>query len=225
MLSLKQINKILSLCIIVLGIVVGFEILFYHSVVTNWLGDVVTNAGVWSWMVLGVVQFLQVVLIPMPATFITLISMKMYPDNLYLLFAITLAVIMLGVVTSYWIGRKWGKKAVIWCAGSEEEYEKWLSVLKSKKTNIVYFLTILFPVFPDDILCLIAGSIKMNFWWYFVANLVGRAIGLVTFMFVFKVISNSIWSIIVMTVLLVALVVVKIIVKRRLNRESCCDRE
>jgi uncharacterized membrane protein YdjX (TVP38/TMEM64 family) len=214
-LNLKQINKILSLTLIVLGIVVGFEILFYHSVITNWLSDVVTNAGVWSWVVLGIVQFLQVVLIPMPATFITLISMKMYPDNLYLLFAITLAVIMLGVVTSYWIGRKWGKKAVIWCAGSEEEYEKWLGVLKSKKTNLIYLVTILFPIFPDDILCLIAGSIKMNFWWYFVANLVGRAIGLVTFMFVFKAISNSIWSIIVMIVLLVALVVIKIIVKRR----------
>lgn len=224
MLNLKQINKILSLTLIVLGIVVGFEILFYHSVITNWLSDVVTNAGVWSWVVLGVVQFLQVVLIPIPATFITLISMKMYPDNLYLLFAITLAVIMLGVVTSYWIGRKWGKKAVIWCAGSEEEYEKWLGVLKSKKTNIIYFITILFPIFPDDILCLIAGSIKMNFWWYFVANLVGRAIGLVTFMFVFKAISNSIWSIIVMIVLLVALVVIKIIVKRRLIRESCNNR-
>lgn len=225
MLNLKQINKILSLTLIVLGIVVGFEILFYHSVITIWLGDVVTNAGVWSWVVLGIVQFLQVVLIPMPATFITLISMKMYPDNLYLLFAITLAVIMLGVVTSYWIGRKWGKKAVIWCAGSEEEYEKWLGVLKSKKTNLIYLVTILFPIFPDDILCLIAGSIKMNFWWYFVANLVGRAIGLVTFMFVFKAISNSIWSIIVMIVLLVALVVIKIIVKRRLTRESCCDRK
>lgn len=224
MLNLKQINKILSLTLIVLGIVVGFEILFYHSVITNWLSDVVTNAGVWSWVVLGIVQFLQVVLIPMPATFITLISMKMYPDNLYLLFAITLAVIMLGVVTSYWIGRKWGKKAVIWCAGSEEEYEKWLGVLKSKKTNLIYFVTILFPIFPDDILCLLAGSIKMNFWWYFVANLVGRAIGLVTFMFVFKAISNSIWSIIVMIVLLVALVVIKIIVKRRLTRESCDNR-
>lgn len=224
MLNLKQINKILSLTLIVLGIVVGFEILFYHSVITKWLGDVVTNAGVWSWVVLGIVQFLQVVLIPMPATFITLISMKMYPNNLYLLFAITLAVIMLGVVTSYWIGRKWGKKAVIWCAGSEEEYEKWLSVLKSKKTNLIYFVTILFPIFPDDILCLLAGSIKMNFWWYFVANLVGRAIGLVTFMFVFKAISNSIWSIIVMIALLVALVVIKIIVKRRLIRESCDNR-
>ena len=224
MLNLKQINKILSLTLIVLSIVVGFEILFYHSVITKWLSDIVTNAGVWSWVVLGIVQFLQVVLIPIPATFITLISMKMYPDNLYLLFAITLAVIMLGVVTSYWIGRKWGKKAVIWCAGSEEEYEKWLGVLKSKKTNLIYFVTILFPIFPDDILCLIAGSIKMNFWWYFVANLVGRAIGLVTFMFVFKAISNSIWSIIVMIVLLVALVIIKIIVKRRLIRESCDNR-
>lgn len=225
MLNLKQVHKIVKLAIVVLSIVVGFEILFYHSVVTNWLSNVVINSGVWSWLVLGLIQFLQVVLIPMPATFITLVSMKMYPDNLYLLFAITLGVVMLGVIATYWIGRKWGKKAVVWCAGSEEEYDKWSKVLKSKKTNIGYFVTILFPIFPDDILCLIAGSIKMNFWWYLTANLIGRAIGLLTFMFVFKTISNSIWSIIVMIVLVAVLVIIDKIIKRRLIRESIGDRE
>lgn len=220
MLNLKQINKILSLAIIILGIVVGFEILFHHSVVTNWLSNVVERSGVWSWVVLGIIQYAQVILIPMPATFITLISMKMYPNNLPLLFAITLIVTILGVISAYVVGRKWGKKAVIWCAGSEEEYDKWLSVLKSKKTNIIYFGTILLPIFPDDILCLLAGSIKMNFWWYLIANIVGRAIGLATFIFVFKVISDSLISIIVMIVLFIILVVIKIIIKRRLISES-----
>ena len=103
---------------------------------------------------------------------------------------------------------------------SEEEYNKWLSVLKSKKTNIIYFGTILLPIFPDDILCLLAGSIKMNFWWYLIANIVGRAIGLATFIFVFKVISDSLISIIIMIVLFIILVVIKIIIKRRLISES-----
>jgi uncharacterized membrane protein YdjX (TVP38/TMEM64 family) len=150
--------------------------------------------------------------------------MKMYPNQLWLLYFITLAVILLGVVVTYFVGRKWGKKAVMWCAGDEEEYNKWQSVLKSKKTNTIYFITVLFPIFPDDVLCLIAGSIKMNFWWYLTCNVVGRAIGLATFMFVFQTISNSIISIIVMIVLLVALVVIKIILKRRLIRELSCDR-
>lgn len=224
MLNLKQLNKILDLCLITFVIVLGFEILFYFDTVSNWLENVVITAGVWGWIVLGFVQFIQVVVIPVPATFITLISMKMYPDNLYLLFAVTLGVIMLGVITTYWIGRKWGKKAVVWCAGSEEEYTKWLTVLQSKKTNIFYLATIIFPIFPDDVLCLLAGSIKMNFWWYLFANALGRAIGLVTFMFVFKIVSNSIWTIIIMAILVIALIILKIILKRRLNRESSDNR-
>lgn len=225
MLNLKQLIKIIDLCLIALGVMLGFEILFYHSVVTNWLENIVIQAGVWSWVVLGVIQFLQVVIIPVPATFITLLSMKMYPDDVYVLFLVTLCVIVLGVIVTYGIGRRWGKKAVVWCAGSEEEYNKWLSVLKSKKTNIFYLATIIFPVFPDDILCLLAGSIKMNFGWYLFANILGRAVGLITFMFVFKTISNSIWSIVVMFILLTALFIIRLILKRRLKNESSCDRQ
>lgn len=224
MLNLKQLNKIADVCIIMLAFVLGFEILFYHSVVTNWLANVVKNSGVWSWVVLCFVQFVQVIIIPVPATFITLTSMKMYPDKLILLYFITLLVILTGVVVTYLIGRKWGKKAVLWCAGSEEEYMKWQPILQSKKTNVIYLTTIIFPIFPDDVLCLMAGSIKMNFWWFLLCNAIGRALGLATFMFVFKTISNSLISIIVMIVLLVALTVIKIILKRRLTRELSCDR-
>ena len=224
MLNLKQLNKIADVCIIMMIFVLGFEILFYHSVVTDWLSDVVVNAGTWSWLVLCFVQFLQVVVVPIPSAFITLTSMKMYSDQLILLYFVILGVVLVGVVVTYFIGRKWGKKAVMWCAGSEEEYNKWLKVLKCKKTNAFYFLSVLFPVFPDDTLCLMAGSIKMNFGWYLFCNTVGRAIGLATFMFVFHTISNSIASIIVMIVLLAALIVVKIILKRRLNRELSDNR-
>lgn len=225
MLNLKQINKILHLSIIILIVVLGFEILFYHSAVTNWLTTVVNNSGVWSWIVIGILQFLQVVFIPVPASFVTLASMKMYPDNLILLFCITLGVITLGVVAAYWIGRCWGKKAVMWCAGSEEEYEKWLKVLKCKKTNVVYLTTILLPIFPDDILSIMAGSIRMNFWYYLIVNIIGRGIGLASFMFTFSMISNSIWTIIIMFALVVALIVVKIIIQRRLKREYSSDRK
>lgn len=225
MLSLKQLHKLIDVGLIMIAVMLCFEILFYHSAVTAWLETVVVNAGVWSWIVLGIIQFLQVVIIPIPSTFITLLSMKMYPDNLIFLFVVTLSVIVLGVVVTYLIGRKWGKKAVVWCAGSEDEYNKWLSVLKSKKTNVIYLATIIFPIFPDDVMCLIAGSIKMNFWWYLGANIVGRAIGLITFMFVFQAISNSVITIVIMFILFVALLVIKIILKRRLSRESIIDRE
>lgn len=224
MLNLKQQNKIVDLCVGMLFVMLGFEILFSFEVVTNWLSNLAINSGAWSWTVLGVLQFLQVIFVPMPSSFITLTSMKMYPDNLYALYGFTLAVIMFAVVVTYLIGRKWGKKVVVWCAGSEDEYDKWLRVLKSKKTNVFYLATVLLPVFPDDVLCLMAGSIRMNFWWYLMSNILGRAIGLATFMFTFHTISNNLWTMIVMAGLIVVLLVYKIILKRRLKNESSDNR-
>lgn len=225
MLSLLQKNKLINLALVLIAFVFAFEVLFYHSAVVNGLSRFVENSGIWSWVVIAVLQFAQVIFIPIPAYFITLTSMKMYPDDLLLLFVVTLTVVMISVVVAYWIGRKWGKKAVVWVAGSEEEYDKWLSVLKSKKTNLFYFLTILLPIFPDDILCFLVGSIKMNFWWFFFCNLIGRAIGLITFMFVFTNISSGLTSIIIFGILLIVLIIYKIIIKRRLQNELNSDRQ
>lgn len=224
MLSLSQKNKIVNLLLMLISFIFVFEIIFYHSSIVNALILFVENSGVWSWVVIGILQFVQVVFIPIPAYFITLTSMKMYPNKLIMLFALTLTVVMLGVITAYIIGRKWGKKAVVWAAGSEEEYNKWLVVLQSKKTGLFYFLTVLLPVFPDDILCFLAGSIKMNFWWFFFCNFVGRFIGLVTFMFVFTSIGNGLTNIILFGILLIILFVYKLILKRRISNEHSIDR-
>ena len=225
MLSLKQKNKIVDVLLVLIGFVLFFEILFYHSAVVEGVINFVERAGTYGWIAILFLQFIQVVLIPIPAYFITLTSMKLYPNDLPLLFVLTLAVLILGVITTYGIGRKWGKKAIIWAAGDKDEYEKWLSVLKSKKTNTFYFLTILFPIFPDDILCLVAGSIRMNFWWFLGCNVVGRAIGLLTFMFVFTAVGNSIITIIVFAVILMLLTIYKIILKRREKNELNSNRE
>ena len=224
MLNRKQQIKILDLLLVVLTFVLFIECLFYDQRVVNWLCDLVTKSGVFGWVVVGIMQFVQVAIIPIPAYFITLTSMKMYPNDLVLLFIVTLSAVMLGVITAYWIGRKWGKKAVVWAAGSEDEYNKWTTVLKSKKTNLFYFLTVLLPIFPDDVLCLIAGSIRMNFWWFFFANLVGRVIGLISFMFVFTAIGDSLVTIIIFAVLLLAALILRFILKRRLKNESSDNR-
>lgn len=224
MLNRRQQIKLLDLLLVVLTFVLFVECVFYDQRIVNWLCDLVMKSGVWGWVVVGIMQFVQVTIIPIPAYFITLTSMKMYPNDLVMLFIVTLSAVMLGVVTAYVIGRKWGKKAVIWAAGSEEEYNKWTTVLKSKKTNIFYLLTVLLPIFPDDVLCLVAGSIRMNFWWFFFANLVGRVIGLISFMFVFTAIGDSIATIIIFAVLLLVALILRFILKRRLKNESSDNR-
>ena len=44
------------------------------------------------------------------------------------------------------------------------------------------------PLFPDDLLCLVAGSVKLNFGFYTIANAIGRSIGLVAMILAIKLV-------------------------------------
>lgn len=182
----EQIIKILKVAIYCTAIMFAFEVLFAHSVVTDWLSSLVENAGAWAYVVIWAIMFVQVAFVPIPAyvvlvgavntSLITTEFMKFGLNDLWFYLTVICAY-MVGCVVAYLIGRKWGKKAVKWCAGNDEEYDKWSGILNNKG-KWWYALTVLLPIFPDDLLCLVAGSVKFNFWFYFVANLIGRSIGL-----------------------------------------------
>jgi uncharacterized membrane protein YdjX (TVP38/TMEM64 family) len=38
----------------------------------------------------------------------------------------------------------------------------------------------MFPIFPDDALCLVAGMTKMRYWYFAIIVLIFRSIGIVT---------------------------------------------
>ena len=82
---------------------------------------------------------------------------------------------MTGVAIAYILGFKFGSKAVRWCAGSDEDYQKWIKVFNTKG-KWYYALTVLLPVFPDDILCIVAGGVKMNFGFFMIVNFICRFI-------------------------------------------------
>ncbi len=219
----EQILKLLKMGIIIFAIIVAFEILFSIDFITDNLQIFFNKMAGFGYFVMFLLQFLQVCFIPVPSYFITLAGIKIYnnPSDCVTiftqqinmkLFAITMSAYMLGVLVAYFVGMKWGKKAVLWAAGSEEDYQKWCKVFKTKRSIIVYFCTVLFPIFPDDILCYIAGSVRMNFGWYFIANLIGRAIGLLSFMFVFQG-GKDIVELIVMTIVFVAFIIAYYLLK------------
>jgi uncharacterized membrane protein YdjX (TVP38/TMEM64 family) len=78
----------------------------------------------------------------------------------------------------YWLGRKLGKKAVKWMAGSEEDYDKWSKSLNGKWGKGFYFCTVVFPLFPDDLLSIVAGAIKMDARFYTLVHCVCRIVGI-----------------------------------------------
>ena len=64
----------------------------------------------------------------------------------------------------------------------QEDCEKALGLLRNKGT--VYFpLMMMFPVFPDDALVMIAGTLKMSLKWFIPSIIIGRGIGIATIVF------------------------------------------
>lgn len=184
----QQIIKILKVSMITTAIMLGFETLFSFDVITNWFGELITKSGDWAYLVIWVIIFLQVTILNLPAYVILSACVSIGISTLSWEFIlVTISAYMCGCLLAYWLGFKFGKKAVKWCAGSEEDYDKWCNVL-NEKGKWWYLITVLFPFFPDDLLCIVAGSVKFNFWFYFISNLIGRTIGLITMLYTLKLI-------------------------------------
>ena len=187
----EQIIKILQVAIISTVIMLVAEAIFDIPAVINWFSDIITSSkGVWIWIIIWIIMFLQVTILNIPAYVILSASTSIGIKTLsFAYIAVVLSAYMAGCLVAYWLGYKFGKKAVRWCAGSDEDYDKWSKFL-NKKGKIWYFLTVIFPFFPDDLLCLVAGSVKFDLGFYTIANFVGRGIGLVTMLITLQFITN-----------------------------------
>ena len=89
--------------------------------------------------------------------------------------------VMLSSLIMYVTGRLGGFKICKKLMG-EEDAEKASKLLN--KDGLVYFpLMMMFPMFPDDALVMIAGTLKMNLKWFIPSIVFGRGIGIVTIVF------------------------------------------
>lgn len=185
----EQIYKILKVCTVATILMLVFEIVFSLDVVNDFFSNFITTAnGVWVYLAIWLIMFLQVTILNIPAYVVLSASVSIGLNTLsweYLLTVIT--AYMSGCILAYWLGVWFGVKAVKWCAGSQEDFDKWCGFINIKG-KWWYLLTILLPVFPDDLLCLVAGSTKFKFGTYCLFNFVGRSIGLIAMLLMLKLI-------------------------------------
>ena len=176
-----QIIRLLKVALVTTAILLIFEGIFSIPAINNFFMGLISGSSGWlAYLFVWLIMFLQVTILNIPAYSVLAACTSIGMKTLDIVFiSVVLSAYMVGCILAYWLGRWFGKRAVKWCAGSEEDYDKWSSVLNSKG-KIWYFLTVLFPFFPDDILCVVAGAVKFNFGLYTIMNFVGRGIGLVT---------------------------------------------
>lgn len=187
----QQITRILKICIIATIIMLVSDIIFSIPQVINFFSNWVTsNTGWILWLLIWLIMFLQCTILNIPAYVILSACVSVGIQCLsvqYIL--VVISAYMAGCILAYWIGRWWGIKAVRWCAGSDEDFDKWCIVLNTKG-RWYYALTVLFPFFPDDLLCIVCGSVKFNFGFFTIVNLIGRTIGLITMLLFLKLVGS-----------------------------------
>lgn len=187
--KIEQIIKILKVAIVATVIMLVFEIIFSIDIINTFFEELIIRAGNWFYLILWAIMFLQVTALNIPAYTILSVCTSIGVQVLsWQYFLVVLSAYMAGCILAYWLGRWFGSKAVRWCAGSQEDFDKWSGFI-NKKGKIWYFLTVLFPFFPDDLLCIVAGSVKFNFGYYVAMNCVGRGIGLISTILALKLIN------------------------------------
>jgi len=117
------------------------------------------------------VQFLQVTVLPIPAFVTTAAGIAIF-GNWYEPVIYSLAAIIPASLFSFMLGRLLGKPFVAWMVG-KDNMKKYLNKTRGKE-NPIFFMMFLLPVFPDDILCMVAGITPMTFRFFLIMQIICR---------------------------------------------------
>ncbi len=164
----------------------------------------IASFGNYAVVVFFLIQFMQVIVAPIPGPLVIMAGSLLFEQPLAAI--ISYIAIASGSVVAFLIGRVFGIKLVRWIVG-EESLKKGLELVKGKD-RIAITLMFLFPFFPDDLLCFIAGLTTMSFTYFIVMNCVARllTVGFTSFFLVFA--QSMIAQNLVLGILLTVLVVV-----------------
>ena len=136
------------------------------------LKDLIQRTGFWGKLVFFLLQFLQVTFIPIPSTILTIAGAIVFGPLQGAL--LSFAGIILGSMLAFLLGQTFGRKLVVFMVG-KENCDKWIAHLSRAKYS--FLVMMLLPMFPDDILCLVAGLTDMSWSFFMITNIVSRTIG------------------------------------------------
>jgi len=165
------------LCILIASVSSGLYLLKISGFLNrfrsiNEFREFVSSFGAYGVIIFIVIQFLQVVVLPIPA-FITVgagvLLFGAFYGALY-----SCVGIILGSIVAYFIGRIFGFKVAKWLVG-EESLKKGIETIKGKDRLILTFM-FLSPFFPDDLLCFVAGLTSVTPLFFVVMIFITRII-------------------------------------------------
>lgn len=153
------------------------------------LREYIGKAGSMAAVIYILFCFLQVILLPVPGSVAVAAGVAMFGPlkcSVYSFIGI-----VFGSFVAFFIGRLVGYRAVCWIVG-KNNIDKWLEKLKGKD-YLILSLMFLLPMFPDDILCFVAGLSSMGWRYYFIMITLTRALSVATTAYSFEFIPFTTW--------------------------------
>ena len=178
----KKVLRIIWVALVLVGLVLFF--LYPEWITKEALSNFVLNNSVSIfWTYLGICIIRGVFLLP--STPFVFAGIILFPESPWLVFSIS----MLGIIIT---------AVYLYLASKFLEFNKLFGYKQSKKTAKIIkklkkrgFLIVLgwsfFPLVPTDLICYIAGSIRMNFSKYISAVFIGEAILIGIYIFLGKI--------------------------------------
>lgn len=132
---------------------------------------------------------LQVVFVPINSLVIIIPAIMAF--GAFKCFLLSVVALMIGSCIAYYIGKIFGSSMLKFFAGSKNA-EKWQNALM-KNGKFALPLLLLIPIFPDELICMLAGIARLKFGYFLAVSLVTRIIDLSCICFIGAILPMHGW--------------------------------
>lgn len=200
----KSVLKLIISALIIaalIGIVyLIFHLLGWTDLTEEQLQEYIASTGAIAPLVFIFVSFLQVTFVPIPGA-VTIIAGK-FLFGPWISFLYSYIGMLAGALFAFWLGRAIGRPYINWVAGSKEKADEWIKKLKGRE-KVFLFFAFLLPLFPDDLLCSVAGILPVTWLEFLIMQLITRftSIGATLFFMSGEIIPYEGWGLVVLCIL------------------------
>lgn len=150
-----------------------FNLVLFEALKASWWGSLI-------FVVLQTVLTMLLCVIPGVSMAFIILSEAIFPTA-WQAFLLSFISVMTSSTVMYMLGR-WGGYRLCKKMLGEKDCEEASKLLRNKGTAF-FPLMMMFPIFPDDALIMIAGTMKMSLKWFIPSIVIGRGIGIATIVF------------------------------------------
>lgn len=172
----QSLIRLLISCAVIGAILLAIYFVLKHFGLTDLdqeeIQAIIEGKGALAPLIFIAISFLQVTFVPIPGMVTILAGNYVFgPIESFIYSYIGM---LLGGMAGFGLGKLLGRPFVNWVAGSKEKVDEWLVKMRGKEGVLLFFM-FLFPLFPDDILCSVAGLLPFTWGGFFAMQLVTRA--------------------------------------------------